>query len=107
MVPGGITGYSHQAVPHYPGVSSSACLHCALIILLLFLFHHLIAYLSGTRGLWVSGVISGVVLGALFPTQTLQCQAGLQHGLPAPPDLSSLSRPHSTGLVIVSDLFFS
>ena len=38
MVPDGITGYSHQAVPHYPPVSSSASLHCAHILLFLFLF---------------------------------------------------------------------
>lgn len=27
VVPGDITGYSHQGIPHYPQVSSSACLH--------------------------------------------------------------------------------
>ena len=45
MVPGGITGYSHQAVPHYPQVSSSASLHCAHILLFLFLFHFSTTYL--------------------------------------------------------------
>ena len=52
-VPGGITGYSHQAVPHYPRVSSSASLHCAHILLFLFLFH-----LSTTHLLL--SVVSGV-----------------------------------------------
>ena len=45
MVPDGITGYSHQAVPHYPRVSSSASLHCAHILLFLFLFHFSTTYL--------------------------------------------------------------
>lgn len=84
---GDITSYSHQAVRNYPGVSSSACLHCALIILLLFLFHHLIAYLSGTRGLWVSGVISGVVLGALCLTHAVWFQAGVVLDIICPPRL--------------------
>jgi hypothetical protein len=34
-----ITGYSHRATPHYPQVSIFASLHCALTLLLLFLFH--------------------------------------------------------------------
>jgi hypothetical protein len=38
MIPGGSTGYSHQAVSRYPSVSSSASLHCAQILLFLFLF---------------------------------------------------------------------
>ena len=37
MIFGGITGYSYQAFPHYPHISSSALLHCTLI--LLFIFH--------------------------------------------------------------------
>ena len=41
VAPDGITGYSHQAVPHYPQVSSSASLH----LLLLFLFHFSTSYL--------------------------------------------------------------
>jgi hypothetical protein len=32
VVPGGITSYSHQAVPHKPQVSSSSSLHCAHIL---------------------------------------------------------------------------
>lgn len=38
MVPGGITGYLPQAVPHSPQVSSSVSLHCAHVLLLLFHF---------------------------------------------------------------------
>jgi len=45
MVPGSIIGYSHQAVPHYPQVSSSASLHCTHILLFLFLFHFSTTYL--------------------------------------------------------------
>jgi hypothetical protein len=45
MVPGSITGYSHQAVPHYTRVSSSTPLHCAHIFLFLFVFHLSITYL--------------------------------------------------------------
>ena len=45
MVPGGITGYSHQAVPHYPQVSSSASLHTAQTIPSLFLSHLYATYL--------------------------------------------------------------
>ena len=40
-----ISGYSQQTVPHYPRVSSSSFLHCAHIVLLLFLFHFSITYL--------------------------------------------------------------
>lgn len=43
MVSGGITGYSHQAVPHHFHVFSSASLHFAHI--LLFLFHFSTTYL--------------------------------------------------------------
>ena len=38
MIPGGITGYSHQAVPHYLQIASSASLHCDHILLIPFLF---------------------------------------------------------------------
>lgn len=34
-----ITSYSHQGVPHYPRVSSSASSYCANILVLLSLFH--------------------------------------------------------------------
>lgn len=45
---GGISGYSHQAVPHYPRVSSSASLYCAQILLLLLHFFH-----PESLGIWV------------------------------------------------------
>jgi hypothetical protein len=45
MVSGGIAGYSQQAFPHYPQVSSSASLHCAHVLLFLFLFHFSTIYL--------------------------------------------------------------
>ena len=45
MVAGSITGYSHQAVPPYPQVSSSVSLHCAHILLFLFFFHFSTTYL--------------------------------------------------------------
>jgi hypothetical protein len=41
----GITSYSHQALPHHPQVSSSTSLHCAHIVLLLFLSHFSIMHL--------------------------------------------------------------
>lgn len=42
---GGITGCSHQTVPHYPQVSGFASLHCAHILLLLILSHLSATYL--------------------------------------------------------------
>ena len=54
MVPRGITSYSHQAVPHYPQVSSSASLHYAHILLFLFLFHFSTTYLFFLEALGVS-----------------------------------------------------
>ena len=45
MVPSTITGYSHQAVPHYLPVSSSVSLHCNHILLFFFLFHFSMTYL--------------------------------------------------------------
>lgn len=44
IVPGGITDYSHHGVPH-PPPSSPASLHCAHILLFLFLFHFPTIYL--------------------------------------------------------------
>lgn len=40
-----IRNYSSQAVPHYPLVPSSTSLHCAHILLLLFLSHFPATYL--------------------------------------------------------------
>lgn len=54
VVPGGITGYSHQAVPHYLRVSSSACLYHAHILMFLFLFHFFTTYLILLEGTMVS-----------------------------------------------------
>ena len=45
VIPGGITSYSHQAVPQYLQVSSSVSLHCTHILLFLFLFHFSTTYL--------------------------------------------------------------
>ena len=45
MVSDGLTSHSHQAVPSYPLLSSFASLHCALILLFLFLFHFSTTYL--------------------------------------------------------------
>jgi hypothetical protein len=45
MALGGITCYSHHAVPHYRPVSTSASLHCAHILLFLFLSHFSTTYL--------------------------------------------------------------
>jgi hypothetical protein len=42
--PGGTIVYSHQTVPHYPWLSSSASFHCAHILLLLFLCHFSLTY---------------------------------------------------------------
>ena len=44
MAPDGITNYSHQALPQCSPVSSSSSLHCAHILLLLFIFHFSIIY---------------------------------------------------------------
>lgn len=44
MAIGGRAGYSHEAVPHYPLVSSSSSLHRAHTILLLFLSHFSTTY---------------------------------------------------------------
>ena len=53
MVSDGLTSHSHQAVPSYPLLSSFASLHCALILLFLFLsfLHHLLVPLRGAWGL--------------------------------------------------------
>ena len=57
IVPGGIFSYLHQAVPHYPLVSSSSSLHCAVFLfhlsvsLSLPFIHHLLAPHSGAQDL--------------------------------------------------------
>ena len=107
MVPGGITGYSHQAVLHYPRVSSSASLHCAHLLLFLFLFlflflslslslslpffHHLLALLSGLRASEYK-VGSGVVSSVLCFTCALWHREGVILGVsPCPSTLAVLS----------------
>lgn len=56
LVLGGITGYSHQVVPHYSSVSSSVSLYCTHILPFLFFFHFSTTYL-----LLFSVVASGVL----------------------------------------------
>lgn len=67
QVSGGITSYSQQALPHYPGLSGSASLRCAHILLPLFLpFLHCSLLLvsprvsEGLRSPWE--IVSGVPL---------------------------------------------
>lgn len=89
MALGGISSYSHQTVPPYPRVSSSATLHCVYIFLLLFLSHfspHLLAH-RGTWGLWVYGVIS--------ECNVLPWPCGTRLGLS---QACSLPGPHGAGL---------
>lgn len=61
MVLSGITSFSHQTVSYYPGISSSALLHCAHIFLFLCLIHlshtHLLLFVV-LRGLLMTRVIS-------------------------------------------------
>ena len=70
---GGITGYSHQAVPHYPQVSISASLHCAHILLLLFLF-----YFSATDLLLLVALGVSECLGS-SQEWSQECYAPLMH----------------------------
>ena len=58
MALGGITSYSHQTVPHYPQALSSTSLHCAHILLLLFLFHISTIYLLTFVLLSISGCLA-------------------------------------------------
>lgn len=88
MVPGGITGYSHQAAPHYPRVSSSASLHCACILLFLFLFHFSTTFLL-LLVVPVSGDTSGVFSGVLCPAHILWCWAGVISGMVCTPNSRS------------------
>ena len=79
--------YSHQAVAYYPRVSSSTSPHSAHILLFLFLssLHHLLAYLSGAWGLWVSGIISEVVSGVHCPIHAVWHQAWVISGMVCQP----------------------
>lgn len=55
MASGDSSGYSHQAVPHRPCISSSASLHRAQAILLLSLpsRHQVLGHPSGTCPMWL------------------------------------------------------
>lgn len=98
---GDITESSHQVVPHHLQVSRSDFLHCAYILLLLFLFHFSTTYLVILLVPRVSGcpgVISGVVSGVLCPTHALWHQEGVivAMAFPLSPGL------HSTRLLVIS-----
>ena len=115
MFPGGITNYSHQAVGHYPGISSPSFLPCNYILLFLFLFTFSITYLF----LLVKPCFSE----CLEPSQECSLEykshlcimalgrGHLEHGLPpqACPvhycwssQISSLFRLHGTGLMVIT-----
>lgn len=73
MVPGVNTRYSQQAVCFsllQVSSSSSLCLYPSVSCSLL-LIHHLLTHLSGIQDIWVSKVVSGVVLGVLCPACVL------------------------------------
>lgn len=114
MVPVSISGYSHQALPLYPLVSSSSSLHFVYLLLFLFLFHFSTIFLlvlvapgisecHGSSQQWFTTVqrpfmlydaCAEVFLGMVFPKRPVQPQIG---------DHLSLTRclvPHS-GLMVV------
>ena len=96
MVPGGLTGFSHQAAPYDAAVSSSASLHCAGILLLLFLFHF-----STTRLLLIEATEVSECLGL-----SLECHAWLVHSGTGQGSSQARSAPlglRSTGQVVISD----
>ena len=84
MAPHGITSYSHQAVPHYPRVSSSTSSHGVHILLLLFLFHFSTTYLL----LLVVPTVCGVISEVLCPIFTLRHQARVISGMVCPHPLN-------------------
>lgn len=61
MALGDIPSYSHQAIPYYSQVSCSASLHCVPSFYFSFssISPPLLAHLSPTWGLRVSGIMSG------------------------------------------------
>lgn len=85
--PRGITGYSPQAIRHYPGVFSSAFLHCAHIFLFLFLFHFSTTslHLLVARGVFACPRLSPewtqVCYGLHMPYGARQGTSHIQHGL--------------------------
>lgn len=67
MTLGGITAL------HIRLTTLESPVHCAHIILFVSLsLHHLLAHLSSTQGLWVSGVVSGVLRAPSLPCGTRQ-----------------------------------
>lgn len=87
MILSTIISYSHQTIPHYPQVSSSATLHCAHIGQLLSLPfpHHLLAPLSapGSVGVW-DHLESGLRSVMHYSTGYCSQVGHLQHSLPSP-----------------------
>ena len=63
------------------------------VSLSLVLIHYFLDPSNGVQGLWVSGVVSGVVLGVLCPAGTLWCQIRVISGMVCPSAL------HCAGLV--------
>lgn len=88
LVPGGITSYLHNIVPHYPPGSSSASLHCIHILLFLFLFYFSTTYLlllvaSGVSeclmiisGLFSSGNVRSLIIQMIIG-QITECRYSL------------------------------
>jgi hypothetical protein len=117
MYPDGALDSSHQLLRlSYSPLSSSLqfclsslCPHPSVSLSFPFL-HHFLAPLSGSWDLLVPGVILGVVSGVQVD------RVQLQRGLPLPSlcstqvvviQASSISWPHSTSLVVISELFLT
>lgn len=115
MVTGGISSSSHQPVPHYPQVSTSASLHCTYILLFIFLFHfcstHLILLVAPgvseclrssrewSQDCYVLLVHYGIrqVSSWAWSSPAVLCSTRL-----VVISGSSLSRPHGVSLVVTS-----
>jgi hypothetical protein len=114
LIPGDITRYSQQSVPHYPRVSTSASLYCAHILLSLCVpfLHHWLAPLSGAWGLWEPGVISGIMSATSWLCIMTQDRSHLSPSLPCLSGLQSTrlnpqTRPHGNSLVVISGLLLT
>jgi hypothetical protein len=121
IAPGGITCYSHQAVHHYPPVSSCASLHYVHILLLLFLFHYFTTYLfllvlpRVSEGLeWSQECYvplmhcvlwrqAKIILDMVCPYHSQACTTYGWWSSQA----SSLSGPHGANLVVILGSLFS
>jgi hypothetical protein len=108
MVASDIIWYSHQAVLHYPQVSSPISFHYAHILLFLFYFSTtylllLVVPRVSLVSCVISGVVSRVVSGVLCPIHVLWNWAEFISGMVChyPPP-----RPVSTGLVVISGLLY-